>query len=217
MNGIQVNNGALVTLLQEMVWISSVNPSLSKRGTGEGRIARYIGECLEGMGLDTRYQEIEKDRVNVIGIMKGTGGGRRLMLNGHMDTVSVENMDIDPFMPEMKDGKLYGRGSLDMKGGIAAQIMAVRSIIESGRTLKGDVVLTFVADEEYASIGTEAVLKDYSSDAAIICEPTNPDIIIAHKGFAWIRIEVFGRAAHGSLPETGIDAISKAGKALTAI
>jgi acetylornithine deacetylase len=214
---IEINNEALLTLLQELIQINSVNLSLSQKGTGEGEIAQYIGGYLKKIGLDIRYQEVGKDRLNVIGILKGTGGGQSLMLNGHTDTVSVERMEINPFEPENKDGRIYGRGALDMKSGLAAQIMAVQSIIESGRTLKGDLILTFVADEEYASIGTEAVLKEYSANAAIICEPTNLDIIIAHKGFAWTKIEIFGRAAHGSLPEKGIDAIVKAGKVLTEI
>jgi acetylornithine deacetylase len=214
---IKINNKNLLAFLKDLIRINSVNPSLSDEGDGEFRIARYVGEYLKELGLDVHYQEIEKNRINVIGILKGTGDGQSIMLNGHTDTVSVERMEIDPFEPENKDGRIYGRGSLDMKAGLAAQIMAVQSIIESGRVLKGDVILTFVADEEYASIGTEAVLKEYSADAAIICEPTNLDIVIAHKGFAWTKIEVFGRAAHGSLPEKGVDAIVKAGKVLTEI
>lgn len=214
---IKINNENLLTLLEDLIRIKSVNQSLSDEGDGEIKIARYIGEYLKKLGLDIHYQEVEKNRCNVIGILKGAGGGQSIMLNGHTDTVGVERMEIDPFKPQNKDGRIYGRGALDMKSGLAAQIMAVQSIIESGKTLKGDVILTFVADEEYASIGTEAVLKKYSADAAIICEPTNLDIIITHKGFAWTKIEVFGRAAHGSLPEKGIDAIVKAGKLLTEI
>jgi acetylornithine deacetylase len=217
MANIQINNDALLRLLQELVQINSVNPSLSNTGEGEGKIARYIGEYLDKLGLEIHYQELEQNRVNVIGILKGTGAGKSLILNGHTDTVSIGQMEIDPFKPKQKNGKMYGRGALDMKSGVAAQIMAIQSLIEAGITLKGDVILTFVADEEYASIGTEAVLKDYSADAAIICEPTNLDIIIAHKGFIWTKIEIFGRAAHGSMPDKGIDAIIKAGKVLTAI
>lgn len=217
MKEISIHTDKLRILLEELIRIDSVNPSLSDKGTGELNIARYLGEYLKTLGLDVSYQELEENRVNVIGILKGTGGGRSLMLNGHTDTVSIERMEIEPFKPENKDGRIYGRGAFDMKSGIAAQIMAVQSLIESGRKLKGDVLLTFVADEEYASIGTEAIVKDYSADAAIICEPTDLEIIIAHKGFAWAKIEVFGQAAHGSLPEQGVDAIVKAGKVLTAI
>ncbi len=213
----RINRKALVSLTQTLIKINSVNPSLAAEGIGEADICRYIGDYLEKLGLTVRYQNIQKDRFNVIGILAGTGGGPTLMLNGHTDTVSIDNMSDDPFDARLRDGKLYGRGALDMKAGVAAQIMAIQTLIESGIKLKGDVILTLVADEEYASIGTEAVVTEYGADAAIICEPTDLQIVIAHKGFAWIRIEIFGRAAHGSLPHRGIDAIVKAGHLLTAI
>ena len=213
----RVNREALLHLLQELVQINSVNPSLSDRGAGEADIARHIGGYLSKLGLAVHFQELQKNRVNVIVVLKGTGGGQSLMLNGHTDTVSAENMTTDPFRPRIKDGKLYGRGALDMKAGVAAQIMAVQTLLEAQIELKGDVILTLVADEEYASMGTEAIVNEYRADAAIICEPTDLDIVIAHKGFAWIKIEIFGHAAHGSLPHRGIDAIVKAGKVLTAI
>ena len=217
MTEIQINRESLLTLLQKLIQIDSVNPSLSSKGTGEAIIARYIGAYLNKLGLAVRFQEIKKNRVNVIGVLKGTGGGPSLMLNGHTDTVSVDNMETDPFTAEKKGGKIYGRGALDMKAGVAALMMAVQTIIAAGIKLKGDLILTLVADEEYASIGTEAVVDEYTADAAIICEPTDLEIVIAHKGFAWIKIEIFGQAAHGSLPHRGIDAIAKAGKVLAAI
>jgi acetylornithine deacetylase len=213
----RINHKALVSLLQELIQINSVNPSLTSQGPGEADISRYIGDYLEQLGLAVRYQEIQKNRVNVIAILKGSGGGQTLMLNGHTDTVSVENMTVAPFDARIQQGKLYGRGALDMKAGVAAQITAIQTLLESGIRLKGDVILTLVADEEYASIGTEAVVNEYGADGAIICEPTDMKIVIAHKGFAWIKIEIFGRAAHGSLPHRGIDAIVKAGKLLAAI
>jgi len=200
---IQINRERLLTLLQSLIKIDSVNPSLSGKGPGEGIIAGYIGAYLNKLGIDVRFQEIEKNRVNVIGILKGTGGGPSLMLNGHTDTVSADNMETDPFAAEKKGGKIYGRGALDMKAGVAALMMAVQTIIEAGIKLKGDVILTLVADEEYASIGTEAVVDEYTADAAIICEPTDLEIVIAHKGFAWIKIEIFGEAATRQLAAQG--------------
>jgi acetylornithine deacetylase len=217
MTEIQIKREALLGLLQDLIQIESVNPSLASKGSGEAIIARYIGDYLSNLGLEVHFQEIEKNRANVVGILKGSGAGPSLMLNGHTDTVSADNMEIDPFAAEEKDGKIYGRGALDMKAGVAALIIAVRSIIESGIKLKGDVILTLVADEEYASIGTETVVNEYTADGAIICEPTDLDIVIAHKGFAWTKIEIFGHAAHGSLPHRGVDAIVKAGKILAAI
>ena len=214
---IQIKREALLGLLQDLIRIDSVNPSLTSKGAGEKVIARYIADCLKKLGLAVRLQEIEENRVNVIGILEGSGGGPSLMLNGHMDTVSTEHMEIDPLAAEEKDGQVFGRGALDMKAGIAALIMAAQSIMGAGIKLKGDLILTLVADEEYASIGTEAAVSEYTADAAIICEPTGLDVVIAHKGFAWIKTEIFGHAAHGSLPHKGVDAIVKAGKVLAAI
>ncbi|MGD2184621.1 MAG: ArgE/DapE family deacylase [Desulfobacterales bacterium] len=217
MGEIQIKRKALLSLLRDLIQIESVNPSLTNKGSGEAVIARYIRDYLNHLGMEVHLQEIEKSRANVVGILKGSGRGPSLMLNGHMDTVSADNMEIDPFAAEEKDGKIYGRGALDMKAGVAALIMAVESIIEAGIKLKGDVILTLVADEEYASIGTETIVDEYTADAAIVCEPTDLDIVIAHKGFAWIKIQIFGHAAHGSLPHKGVDAIVKAGKVLSAI
>ena len=139
------------------------------------------------------------------------------MLNGHTDTVGITRMDIEPLNPVFRDGKVYGRGSFDMKGGLAAMIIAVKTIIDAGLKPKGDVILAFVADEEYLSLGTEVLVREYPADAAILCEPTNLKVCIAHKGFAWIKVEIFGKAAHGSRPDRGIDAIVKAGKFLARI
>jgi acetylornithine deacetylase len=214
MKQVEIDRVELLENLQELIRINSVNPSLIEGGKGEAEIAQYIGKYLGNFGLEIRYQEIEPGRMNVIGVLKGTGGGRSLILNGHTDTVSLDKMAIQPLEPEFQDGKVYGRGSLDMKGGVAAMIAAVKGIAAAGIKLKGDVIIACVADEEYGSIGTEALVRDYTADAAIICEPSNLDICIAHKGYAWTNIEVYGRAAHGSKPEVGIDAIMKAGKVL---
>jgi acetylornithine deacetylase len=217
MGEMMIDKRELLHLLQEMIRIDSVNPTLASAGNGESHIAHYIGDYLEKMGIEVKYQRIDSDRENVIGIVNGTGQGRKLMLNGHTDTVSIKGMEIDPLNPKVENGKVYGRGALDMKGGIAATIMAIKSIIEAGTELRGDIVLAFVADEEYASLGTETLLQEYSADAAIICEPTDLKVTIAHKGFAWAKVEIFGKAAHGSLPDKGIDAILKAGKFLLEI
>jgi acetylornithine deacetylase len=200
-----------------LIRIESVNPDLAGEGSGEGPIAEHIGRYMTRMDLEVRYQEIKPGRFNVIGILKGSGKGKSLMLNGHTDTVGITRMDINPLDPVNKDGKVYGRGSFDMKGGLAAMMMAVKALRDGGLRPRGDVILTFVADEEYFSLGTEILVKEYSADAAILCEPTDLKICVAHKGFAWIRVEVFGRAAHGSRPDKGIDAIVKAGKLLSRI
>ncbi|MEW6243533.1 MAG: ArgE/DapE family deacylase [Bacillota bacterium] len=217
MRELAIDREDLLSLLQQMIRIESVNPTLVKGGNGESRIALFLKEYLSMAGLEVRCQELGPNRVNVIGILKGSGGGKSIMLNGHTDTVGLDGMEIEPLLPEIRDGKVYGRGSLDMKGGLAASIIAVKTLARAGTRLKGDVILACVADEEYASMGTEALVKEYRADSAIICEPSDLGIGIAHKGFAWARVEVFGRAAHGSRPDEGIDAIAKAGKLLVEI
>ena len=217
LSNIRIDEKELLTVVQDLIRIESVNPELAGAGNGECLIAEHIGNYLTEMGLEVRYQEIKPKRVNVIGMLKGIGEGRSVMLNGHTDTVGITRMDIEPLNPVFRDGKVYGRGSFDMKAGLAAMMIAVKAIIEAGLRPRGDVILAFVADEEYLSVGTEVLVKEYPTDAAILCEPTNLKVCIAHKGFAWIKVEVFGKAAHGSRPDRGIDAIVKAGKFLARI
>lgn len=214
-----VSKDRLLGLLSDLIRIKSVNPSLVPGGNGEADVARYLGDYMRHMGLSVRYQALGPGRANVIGVLKGTGGGKSLMLNGHIDTVSTDGMDIDPLLPRLADGKVYGRGSCDMKGGVAAMVEAVDAVRRSGAALRGDVIVTCVGDEEYASVGTEAVVKEKElrADAAINCEPTGLDLVVAHKGFAWVRATVDGKAAHGSLPSEGVDAIVKAGHLLVEV
>lgn len=212
-----VSEERLIGLLKDLVRTKSVNPDLVPGGNGEAEIAQYLGGYMESMGLRVRYQEVAKGRLNAIGVLKGTGGGRSLLLNGHIDTVGIEGMTIDPLEPVLSGGRLYGRGSFDMKGGVAAMVEAVHAIVDSGHPLRGDVIVACVCDEEYASMGTEAVARDYVADAAIVTEPTANKVCVAHKGFAWIKVEVTGKAAHGSLPSEGVDAIMGAGKFLVEV
>jgi acetylornithine deacetylase len=146
-----------------------------------------------------------------VGVVRGSGGGRSLMLNGHLDTVGVEGMKR-PFEPVIRDGRLYARGGYDMKAGLAACLLAARRL--SSDDLAGDVIVTAVADEEYASIGTQSVLKRWSADAAIVTEPTALRVCVAHKGFVWAELQTAGRAAHGSRPAEGVDAITRMAPAL---
>ncbi len=212
-----VSEGRTLSLLSDLIRINSVNPSLVSGGKGEAEIARFLGDYMRRMGLSVNYQEIGPGRYNVIGILRGSGGGKSLILNGHIDTVSTEGMDIPPLEPTFEDGRVYGRGSFDMKGGVAAMVEAVNALVDAGVKTRGDVVITGVGDEEYASLGTEAVVKEYHTDAAINCEPTGLDVVLAHKGFAWIRTTVEGKAAHGSLPSEGVDAIAKAAHLLVGV
>jgi acetylornithine deacetylase len=209
-----INKIKLIELLKDLVKIDSVNPSLVHGAAGEIEIADYLEEWMTSLGLETARYDVEPGRPNVVGVLNGTGGGKILLLNGHIDTVGVDYMTIEPFDPVIKNGKMYGRGTFDMKGGLVASLSALKSIINSGKKLKGDVIIAAVCDEEFASIGTEKLMEDTIADAAIVGEPTAFNIQIAHKGFAWIDIETHGLAAHGSLYEEGVDAINKMGKVL---
>ncbi|MGI5838344.1 MAG: ArgE/DapE family deacylase [bacterium] len=212
-----INRDEALQLLTKLISIDSVNPSLVEGGAGEAEIAAFLENHLQEIGLKAERKEIAPGRMNVVGVWRGTGHGKSLMLNGHIDTVSAEGMVHPPFQASLKEGRVYGRGALDMKGGLTAILCAIKAVKKAGLKLRGDVVFAGVADEEYASIGTEAVVRDYRTDGAVICEPSNLDVIVAHKGFAWIKVDVRGKAAHGSLYQEGIDAISKAGKVLQAV
>ncbi|MGH7083076.1 MAG: M20/M25/M40 family metallo-hydrolase, partial [Acetobacteraceae bacterium] len=154
-------------------------------------------------------------RPSIVGIMRGTGGGRSLMLNGHYDTVTLESYVGDALAAERRDGRLFGRGAFDMKSGVAAMMIAAARAREL--KLAGDLLVACVADEEHASFGTEEVVRHFRADAAIVTEPSHLELTIAHKGFAWFEVVVAGKAAHGSRPDLGIDAIANAGKFLVAL
>jgi acetylornithine deacetylase len=207
-----VDRSGTIRLLEDLIRINSVNPSLVPGAPGEAEIAEHIAGFMEGCGLETQLEEVARGRPNVVGVLHGSGGGPTLLLNGHMDTVGVEYMEIDPLTPVVREGRMYGRGAIDMKGGLVSLLAAVKAVADRGEELRGDVVLAAVCDEEYASIGTERVVEHVKADAAIIGEPTELQILVAHKGFAWIDIETKGCAAHGSAWELGIDAIVKMGK-----
>ncbi len=205
----------LDSLLADLVSIDSVNPDLVPGASGEAKIAVYIAEWLRRKGLEVHLEETAREgRRNVVAVARGRSGGRSLMLNAHMDTVGVAGMK-EPFSAEVRGGRLYGRGAVDTKGALAACLCAAADIV--GLNLPGDVVLAAVVDEEYASAGTEAVARKWKTDAAIVGEPSGLEVVIAHKGFIWFDIETEGVAAHGSLPDVGIDAIARMGRVLTGL
>lgn len=147
----------------------------------------------------------------------GSGGGKSLLLTGHTDTVSVENMAGDPFGGRIEGDRMYGRGTVDMKGGLAAILGAVGALRSGAFRPSGDLWLGFVTDEEYISIGTDALVAVIRPDAAILTEPTGCDICVAHKGYAWLTLTTQGQAAHGSLYTEGIDAIAHMGRVLNTL
>jgi acetylornithine deacetylase/succinyl-diaminopimelate desuccinylase-like protein len=201
----------LEQLTADLVRIDSVNPDLVPDGAGEEEIARFVASWLDDAGLEVETEEVAPGRFNVVGIARGTGGGRSLLLNAHMDTVGVAGME-GAFEPRSEDGRLYGRGAYDMKASLAA-IMLVGAEA-AGAGLRGDVIVTAVCDEEVGSIGSEAVAGRFRTDAAIVSEPTEERLAVAHRGFAWFEVETAGTAAHGSRPDLGEDAIVRMGHVL---
>ena len=205
----------VVQLLRQLVAIDSVNPSLVPGAAGEGEVAQTIADHLRAIGLEVELQEVVPGRPNVIGVLEGRASGPSLMFCGHIDTVGVEGMR-SPFDPVERDGRLYGRGSQDMKSGVAAMIDAARVVAGEGLAA-GRLIVACVVDEEYASIGADALVSRWRADAAVVTEPTDMHIAIGHKGFAWFEIETRGRAAHGSRPRDGRDAIMRMGRVLHAL
>lgn len=203
-------------LLRDLVAIDSVNPTLVPGAAGEAAIARRLVQEFEAIGLRVEVQEAARGRPNVVGTLAGRAPGRSLMLCGHIDTVGVAGMAA-PFDPVVVDGKLHGRGSQDMKSGVAAMIDAVRAVAGSGGLDAGEVLVACVVDEEHSSIGADALVTRWRADAGIVTEPTDLDIAVCHKGFAWSEIVTTGRAAHGSRPADGVDAIVHMGRVLVAL
>jgi acetylornithine deacetylase len=226
----------LVGLLSALVATDSVNPSLVPGGAGEARIAAVIADWAREVGLGVDVLEATPGRPSVVvrapgrprqqrggdahAAVPGTPaparptGGRTLLLCGHIDTVTVAGMD-EPFSARVDGDRLYGRGAYDMKAGVAAALLACRDAAALG--LAGDVVVAAVADEEHASLGVQEALGAVRADAAIVTEPTELEVAVAHKGFVWAEIDVAGRAAHGSRPHLGADAIVRAGPVLTGL
>jgi len=202
---IVIDRQYLTETLASLVRINSINPTLVSGGAGESEIAAYTADSMAAFGLEVSVHEPEPGRPSVVGIWRGRGGGRSLMLNAHYDTVGVDGM-VDPFSATIRDGRLYGRGAYDMKGSLAACMSAAKGLIDAGIILDGDLVLAAVADEEYASLGTNELIRHYPVDGAIVTEPTELDICLAHKGFIWLEVETTGRAAHGSRYDLGLDA-----------
>ena len=201
----------LTALTSDLVAIDSQSPDLVPGAPGERDVAAFVAEWLRHAGLDVEVEEAAPGRPNVIGTARGSGTGRTLMLNAHMDTVALGAMER-PLEPRVEGDRLYGRGSYDMKASLAAIMVAAREAARGG--LAGDVVVTAVTDEECASVGTEAVARTVRADAAIVAEPTELAVAVAHRGFVSWELEARGRAAHGSRPDLGVDAIVHMGHVL---
>jgi acetylornithine deacetylase len=204
-----------IELLEQLVAIDSVNPTLVPGGAGEAEIGRFVARWLEEHGLEVEYEELGPARANVVGRVRGSGSGRSLLLNAHLDTVALGGPD-GSLQPRVEGRRLYGRGSYDMKGGLVAIMLAAARVAEVGG-LAGDVVVAAVADEEALSIGSERAAAELRADAAIVTEPTDMRLAIAQRGFVWLEVETRGVAAHGSRYDLGVDAIARMGPVLVAL
>lgn len=214
---------AAVELAVELVRTDTVNPGLVPGAAGEGAAVDLLVRRLErsGFGVQVVCPAGTSGRPSLIARQAGTGGGRSLLLNGHLDTVGVAGM-TEPFagcvVGDRRTGRLLGRGACDMKAGVAAMVAAAETTAAAGTA--GDIVLALVADEEHDSLGTEAVLRHLGGrlpDACLVGEPTWLDLAVAHRGYAVIEVAFTGRAAHSSQASLGVNALTHLGHLITAI
>ncbi|MDE3131653.1 MAG: M20/M25/M40 family metallo-hydrolase, partial [Acidobacteriota bacterium] len=194
----------VVELATALIACDSTNPDLSPGGVGEAAVAALIAARLRAAGLEVALEEVVPGRPNVIGRLRGSGGGRTLMLWGHMDVVGA---GPDGFTPRIEDGRLYGRGAVDMKGGLACAIAAAERLA-AGEPLAGDVIVAGVIDEEWISLGAEALVQRHHADGAILTEQSDLDLVVEHGGFAWFELVSRGVESAGIEPDRGVDAIA---------
>lgn len=200
-----------VALTKQLAQINSINPSLVDGAPGEAEVAAFVAAWCQQRGFEVHVTDVVPGRPNVVAIKRGSGGGRSLLFNGHLDTVGASS-DETMRVTEAGD-RLIGRGVLDTKGGLACALVAAASI--NAGELAGDLIVAAVADEEYASLGTEALVAAWTPDAAVILEPSDLAIIPRHKGFAVIDAAFTGRPSHTSRPDRGANAVHAAAQAIT--
>ena len=220
-------------ILCELVAIPSVNPmgrDDGSPGLGESRLTDYLHRLLAGLGLRAWRQTIAPGRDNLLARLDGPtppeNGGGLVLLDAHQDTVPVDGMTIDPWSPVVRDGRLYGRGACDTKGGMAAMIAAVARLAAERPPGMPSLLLACTVDEEYQFAGARAIVSAWPGqeaglsrlpDASLVAEPTGLDVIVAHKGIIRWRCHAHGRAAHSSRPNQGDNAIYRMARAVGAI
>lgn len=199
----EIDDSKVIQLLRDLVRIPSI--SLQEREIGE-----YIVEQLRGWGFEPERQYADKNRFNVICRLIGKEKGPTILFNGHIDTQKTDGMLIDPFSGELKDGRVYGRGSADMKSGICAIMSAFEAIKKAEIDLKGEAMIVFTVGEEYDSKGIKAFAEsNLRTDMGVCAEISNLRLAIGHKGILSGEITTKGKATHSSVPKKGINAISK--------
>jgi acetylornithine deacetylase len=203
-----VSERELEELLSSLVRIDSVTPWLIEGGAGERQVAEFMRDWLAGLPVEVALEDVADGRPNLVATLRGTGGGRSLCLNAHSDTVGYANWPERALRPERSGDRLLGVGVADDKSSCAIGLLALRELASAPVRLRGDVVLACTIDEEGSSIGTSDLVARRRFDGAIVLEPEGAgEIVVEHQGFGWIDIVVHGKAAHGSAPEQGIDAI----------
>ena len=206
----------VVSLTSELVRIDSANPWLVAGAAGEANVASYIAHWLEPLGVELHLEEAETRRPNLIAIWRGTGGAKSLCLNAHIDTVGYALWRDQALEPRIEGDRMIGLGAADDKGHCAVAMQVFKSLVESRTHLRGDVWLALTVDEEGTSCGTMDFLKHHHPDAVIVLEPSGlGNVTISHQGFGWLDVIVEGRAAHGCVPEIGIDAIAHMAEVIT--
>jgi succinyl-diaminopimelate desuccinylase len=203
----KVKEAEAVGICRDLVRLQSVNPPGSELAAAE-----YVAAALKKSGVGTELVRHSDTRASVLARLKGQGKAPALVYNGHLDTVPVgaEKWRHEPFGGEMAEGRIWGRGAADMKGGLAAMMAAMKALAEAGVPLRGDLILAATAGEEIDSLGAKEVAQMLSREplqALFISEPTYNEIYIAEKGVFWVEIETFGKTAHGSMPDRGRNAI----------
>lgn len=201
----------VLDLLSRLVAINSVNPTLAPgESTGEAAIAAFCADWLQARAVRAWTEEVAPGRANAVAEL-GSGDGPTLVFCAHLDTVSARGMDIPPFEARLEEGRVYGRGAYDMKGGAAAIMVAAVSLAAAGG-LRGRVLLALVCDEEVASLGADDFVRRHPADACILTEPSDGELVLAHKGFVWAELTTSGVAAHGSRWQEGVSAIGRMGR-----
>lgn len=206
----------VVGLTARLSAIDPMNPSLvpaAAGAAGEADIADVVATWAANRGLEVHRSEVAPGRHNVVCVRRGSGGGRSLLFNAHLDTVGVAADDVRRI--RLGDGRIEGRGVLDSKAGLAAALLAAASFADG--ELAGDLIVAAVADEDHASVGTEGLVREWKADGAVVLEPTGATVVCRHRGVTIVDVVLSGRSALTSQPERGINAVHAAMRAVAAL
>lgn len=212
----EIDEAKIIDLLRSILRINTENPP-----GNEAPVARILADYLQPLGFETEFYEPESGRTSVLAVLRGEGGGRSLLMNGHTDIGPIgEGWTVDPLGGEIIDGKIYGRGAGDMKSGIAAMACAAEAVVKNGLKRRGDLYLAFVADESSGGYKGSGYLVEHAkirADMGVVCEPSWGHIGIAHRGVVWVRLTLRGKSGQAANPESGVNAISHAGTVISAL